>query len=173
MAELGVNIDHVATIRQARRTYEPDRFGLPCWPSWEEPTASRFICERIGGTSKTAILRILRETVCVKLNLELACDEQVTQIACEVRPDQATLVPERRGSHDRGRFGRGRPVGSRPPVRGAASRGGRVRKPVSQGGLRQIGNPAAKLGVEAVELHTGQYALARPGHEIKPGNWKY
>ncbi len=165
MAELGVNIDHVATIRQARRTYEPD-------PVWAAALAE------LGGADGITIhlredrrhiqdrdLRILRETVCVKLNLEMACDEQVTQIACEVRPDQATLVPERReevtteGGLD--------VAGQLDRVRQSVERLHGTGVSVSlflDPDLRQI-EAATKLGVEAVELHTGQYALARPGQD--------
>src|SRR3972149_211083 len=96
MAELGVNIDHVATVRQARRTYEPD----PVWAA---------VLAELGGADCITLhlredrrhiidrdLKILRETVTVKLNLELACNEEILTIACNVKPDQATLVPERR-----------------------------------------------------------------------------
>src|SRR3974390_2579609 len=96
MPELGVNIDHVATLRQARRTYEPD-------PVWAAALAE------LGGADCITLhlredrrhiqerdLRILRQTVTVKLNLEMACDPGVLKIACEVKPDQVTLVPERR-----------------------------------------------------------------------------
>src|SRR5262245_8334574 len=96
MAELGVNIDHVATLRQARRTYEPD-------PVWAAALAE------LGGADGITIhlredrrhiqdrdLELLRQTVTVKLNLELACESEVLDIACRVKPDQATLVPERR-----------------------------------------------------------------------------
>src|SRR5688572_19343697 len=96
MAELGVNIDHVATVRQARRTYEPD-------PVWAAALAE------LGGADGITLhlredrrhiqerdLRLLKETVTVKLNLELACVEEVIRLACEVHPHQVTLVPERR-----------------------------------------------------------------------------
>ena len=96
MPELGVNIDHVATVREARKTYEPD----PVWAA---------VAAELGGADGITIhlredrrhihdrdLRLLRETVTVKLNLELAAAADVVAIACEVRPDQATLVPERR-----------------------------------------------------------------------------
>src|SRR5271157_6235909 len=96
MAELGVNIDHVATVREARRTNEPD----PVWAA---------VLAEMGGADCITLhlredrrhiqerdLRILRQTVAVKLNLEMACDPGVLAIACQVRPDQATLVPERR-----------------------------------------------------------------------------
>ena len=96
MPELGVNIDHVATIRQARRTYEPD----PVWAAAE--------AELGGADGITVHLRedrrhiqdrdveLLRKTVSVKLNLEMACSAEIVAIACRIKPDQATLVPERR-----------------------------------------------------------------------------
>src|SRR5437763_1863312 len=96
MAKLGVNIDHVATVRQARRTYEPD-------PIWAAALAE------LGGADGITVhlredrrhigdrdVRLLRETVSVKLNLEMAASDEITRIACELKPDQATLVPERR-----------------------------------------------------------------------------
>src|SRR5512140_2005578 len=96
MAQLGVNIDHVATVRQARRTYEPD-------PVWAAALAE------LGGADGITIhlredrrhigdrdLAVLRQTVTVKLNLEMACEPEIIQIACQTKPDQATLVPERR-----------------------------------------------------------------------------
>src|SRR3972149_3025141 len=96
MAKLGVNIDHVATLRQARRTIEPD-------PVWAAALAE------LGGADAITIhlredrrhiqdrdLRVLRETVQVKLNLEMAAEEEITQIALAVKPDQCTLVPEKR-----------------------------------------------------------------------------
>jgi pyridoxine 5-phosphate synthase len=163
MAQLGVNIDHVATVRQARRTYEPD-------PVWAAALAE------LGGADGITVhlredrrhiqdrdVRVLRETVTVKLNLELACDGGVLDVACQVRPDQATLVPERReevtteGGLDC--------VGQRGNVAAAIER-------LRQAGItvslfldpdpRQI-DLAAELKADAVELHTGSYALARGG----------
>ena len=94
MPELGVNIDHVATVRQARQTNEPD-------PVWAATLAE------LGGADGITIhlredrrhiqdrdLRLLRETVAVKLNLEMACADEMVRIACEVRPPQATLEAE-------------------------------------------------------------------------------
>lgn len=160
MPELGVNIDHVATVRQARKTYEPD-------PVWAAALAE------LGGADGITLhlredrrhiqdrdLRVLSETVTVKLNLELAADNDVLAIACRTRPDQATLVPERReeitteGGLD--------VVAHRGVVESAV-------KQLKDAGVsvslfldpdeRQIAT-AAELGVDAVELHTGQYALA-------------
>ncbi len=161
MAELGVNIDHVATVRQARRTYEPD-------PVWAATLAE------LGGADGITIhlredrrhiqdrdLRVLRETVTVKLNLELACDEGVLDIACQVRPEQATLVPEKReevtteGGLDI--------VSNRQAVARAVGKlrdAGIIVSLFLDPDASQIA-VAAELGVHAVELHTGQYATAR------------
>ena len=165
MVDLGINIDHVATVRQARRTYEPD-------PVWAAALAE------LGGADGITLhlredrrhiserdLRILRETVTVKLNLEMACDREVTQIACQTKPDQATLVPERReeitteGGLD---------------VFGQRGRVAEVIQQLRESGIsvslfldpdeRQI-ETAADLQADAVELHTGQYALARSAAE--------
>jgi pyridoxine 5-phosphate synthase len=163
MPQLGVNIDHVATVRQARRTNEPD----PVWAAALAELAGadgitlhlredrRHISERD--------LRILRQTVTVKLNLEMACEPEILEIACDVRPDQATLVPEKReeitteGGLD---------------IRGNRDRVARAVDRLHQAGIsvslfldpdpRQI-EEAARLAVDAVELHTGQYALAALG----------
>jgi len=161
MPELGVNIDHVATVRQARRTYEPD-------PVWAAAAAE------LGGADGITIhlredrrhiqdrdLRLLRETVSVKLNLELACVPEMVEIACQVRPDQVTLVPERReevtteGGLDA--------VRHRDEVKRAFER---LREHDISVSLfldpdRAAIELAAELGVAAVELHTGQYANAR------------
>lgn len=163
MAELGVNIDHVATVRQARQTNEPD-------PVWAAALAE------LGGADGITIhlredrrhiqdrdVRLLRETVAVKLNLELACADEVVEIACNTRPDQATLVPERReevtteGGLD---------------VRSGQKRVTEVVLRLKDEGITtslfidpdpaQI-EAAARVGAEAVELHTGAYALARTG----------
>jgi pyridoxine 5-phosphate synthase len=93
---LGVNIDHIATIRQARRTIEP------------EPVAAAFLAELAGADGITAHLRedrrhiqdrdirLLRETVQTHLNLEMAATDEMVKIALEVKPDYVTLVPEKR-----------------------------------------------------------------------------
>jgi pyridoxine 5-phosphate synthase len=161
MPELGVNIDHVATLRQARRTYEPD------------PVAAAALAE-LGGADAITIhlredrrhiqdrdVRLLRETVAVKLNLELAVADEIVGIACQVKPDQATIVPERREEVTT--------EGGLDVVthREATSRAiERLKSAGIEVSLflgpdpRQI-ELARQLGAEAVELHTGQYALAR------------
>ncbi len=160
MAHLGVNIDHVATIRQARRSYEPD------------PVHAAAVA-LLGGADVITIhlredrrhiqdrdVRILRETVVRGLNLELSCEPEIIHIACEVRPDYATLVPERReevtteGGLDI--------IADPRRVVEAIERLHEVGIPVSlfiDPDLSQV-EKAAELGVAAIELHTGSYALA-------------
>lgn len=160
MIELGVNIDHVATLRQARRTYEPD------------PVVAAAMAEQGGADGITFHLRedrrhiqdrdveVLMRTVTVKTNFELAAADEVLAIACRVKPTWALLVPESRqeitteGGLD------------------VASDAGRIRQAVERlrgegilvslfldPDLEQI-DAAAELGVDAVELHTGAYAIA-------------
>ena len=160
MPTLGVNIDHVATVRQARLTNEPD-------PIWAATLAE------LGGADGITLhlredrrhiqerdLHLMKQTVAVKLNLELACNDEVLEIACDAQPYQATLVPERR------------------------------EEVTTEGGLDVLGNPervadsvnqlkdagivvslfvdpepaqleaGIKTGATAVELHTGAYANA-------------
>lgn len=160
MIELGVNIDHVATLRQARRTYEPD------------PVIAAAMAEQGGANGITFHLRedrrhiqerdveLLVRTVTVKTNFEIAATDEVVGIACRVKPTWALLVPESReevtteGGLD---------------VRNDS---GRIAKAVAR--LKDAGilvslfldpdpaqvDAAAKLGVDAVELHTGPYAHA-------------
>jgi len=161
MPELGVNIDHVATLRQARKTYEPD-------PVWAAAAAE------LGGADGITVhlredrrhiqdrdLRLLRETVTVKLNLELSCNRDVLAVAGQIRPDQATLVPERREEVTT--------EGGLDAVAHRAAVAQAVRE-LKTAGIRvslfldplidQI-DLAAEVGADAVELHTGQYALTR------------
>ena len=96
MAGLGVNIDHVATVRQARITVEPD----PIWAAAEAQLGGadcitfhlrkdrRHICDRDA--------RLLKQTVSCKLNMEMSLDQEIVDIALELTPTQATLVPENR-----------------------------------------------------------------------------
>src|SRR4051794_38410185 len=96
MIRLGVNIDHVATVRQARRAPEPD------------PVAAAVLA-LLGGADGITVhlredrrhiqdrdVRMLRSVVTHRLNLEMAAADAIVDIACEVKPDEATLVPERR-----------------------------------------------------------------------------
>jgi len=165
MPELGVNIDHVATVRQARKTYEPD-------PVWAAALAE------LGGADCITLhlredrrhivdrdLKVLRETVTVKLNLEMACNEEMLDIACQTRPEQATLVPERReeitteGGLD--------VLPQKSRIEEVIARLHEAGISVSlflDPNLDQI-EAAGDVGADAVELHTGKYALAKPGRE--------
>lgn len=161
MPELGVNIDHVATLRQARKTHEPD------------PVAAAVLAELSGADSITIHLRedrrhiqdrdlrVLRETVQTKLNLELSVADEIVAIACRLKPEQATLVPERReevtteGGLD--------VIAHRQACEraiGALHSAGIEVSLFLDPDERQI-ELARQLGANAVELHTGQYALAR------------
>lgn len=160
MVHLGVNIDHVATLRQARRGEEPD------------PIQAAAVALEAGADVITIHLRedrrhiqdrdvrILREKVTSGLNLELSCEPEIVHIACEVKPDQATLVPERReevtteGGLD--------VIGDPRRVGEAIERLHEMGIPVSlfiDPDAAQV-EQAAALGVAAIELHTGAYALA-------------
>lgn len=167
MAILGVNIDHVATVRQARKTNEPD-------PVWAATLAE------LGGADGITIhlredrrhiqdrdLRVLMESVAVPINLELACADDVLKIASEARPQEATLVPERReevtteGGLD--------VVGSKAKVRDAVKRLKDAGIKVSlflDPDLAQL-EAGAELGVDAIELHTGPYAHATLKHHAE------
>ena len=96
MATLGVNIDHIANVRQARKTIEPD------------PVQYAFLAELGGADAITVHLRedrrhiqdrdvfILKETIKTKLNLEMAATEEMLEISRKLIPDYVTLVPEKR-----------------------------------------------------------------------------
>jgi pyridoxine 5-phosphate synthase len=157
---LFINIDHVATIRQARRTDEPD------------PAAAAVLCEAAGADGITAHLRedrrhiqdadldALVKVIRTPLNLEMACTDEMLDLAERMRPHQVTLVPERReevtteGGLDVTR--------DRPRMRKAMRR-------LAAAGIRTSlfidADPAmiaaAKaLNADAIELHTGRYAHA-------------
>ena len=160
MALLGVNIDHVATIRQARRTIEPD-------PVWAAALAE------LGGAHGITIhlredrrhiqdrdVRVLRETVQVKLNLEMATADEIVQIAINTKPHQATLVPEKReevtteGGLD--------VIANRARVKDVVRRLQDAGIEVSlfiDPDAAQI-EASKELGATAIELHTGCYADA-------------
>ena len=162
---LYINIDHVATIRQARRADEPD------------PVAAAAICEAAGADGITAHLREdrrhiqdddverLARSVHTVLNLELATSEEILALACRLRPFQATLVPERReeitteGGLDL--------VRTADRLRPAVDRliGAGIRVSLFVDPTRDSMERSAALGVPAVELHTGRYAHSWPGSD--------
>jgi pyridoxine 5-phosphate synthase len=161
--KLGVNIDHVATLRQARRGAEPD-------PVWAAAAA-----ELAGADGITVHLRedrrhiqprdvrLLRQTVRGKLNLEMAIAEEVLATALEVKPDQATLVPEKRQEVTTEGGLEVKLAG--PELRQAIARlagaGIQVNLFINPD-VEQI-EAAKRAGAAGVELHTGQYSLARGG----------
>jgi pyridoxine 5-phosphate synthase len=163
MSRLGVNIDHVATLRQARGGREPD----PVWAA---------VLAELAGADGITIhlredrrhiqdrdLRLLRETVQVRLNLEMAVAPDIVDLALQIRPDQVTLVPERReeltteGGLD---------------VAGQVDRVGEAARRIAGAGIevslfidpdpRQV-EASVAMKVAAVELHTGRYADAPEG----------
>ncbi|MFN9718320.1 MAG: pyridoxine 5'-phosphate synthase [Planctomycetota bacterium] len=160
MPLLGVNIDHVATVRQARRTIEPD------------PVHAAVLAE-LGGADQITVhlredrrhiqdrdVRLLRETCRVPLNLEMAVSDEITRIALTVLPAQATLVPEKReeittegGLDVRTHFHRIRQCVDQ--LQGA----GILVSLFIDPDVAQV-EKAKELQVDAVELHTGCYADA-------------
>ncbi len=164
MVELSVNIDHVATVRQARRIAEPD------------PVAAAVLAELGGADGITVHLRedrrhaqdrdvrLLRQVVQGELNLEMACAEEIIRIALDVKPDLVTLVPERREeiTTEGGLDLRQRPQA----IARAVARFHRAGLKVSffiDPEEPQI-KLARKLGADFVELHTGEYAHAADSH---------
>lgn len=158
---LGVNVDHVATVRQARGTRYPD------------PVAAASIAERAGADQITIHLRedrrhiqdrdvrILRETVQTRLNLEMGATEEMARIAREVRPDMITLVPERREEQttEGGLDVVGRASALRPYLDGLRGSGAELSLFIDPD-PDQI-EASAELGIEVVELHTGDYCRER------------
>jgi pyridoxine 5-phosphate synthase len=161
MIRLGVNIDHVATVRQARRAQEPD-------------PAAAAVLALLGGADGITLhlredrrhiqdrdVRIVRELVKTRMNLEMAAVDAIVNIACAVKPDEATLVPERReeltteGGLD--------VVAHQDAVRRAVDRLLAAGIEVSlfiDPDDRQI-ETAKRLGARAVEIQTARYSEAR------------
>jgi pyridoxine 5-phosphate synthase len=158
--KLGVNVDHVATVREARKTVEPD------------PVAAAFLAELGGADGITVHLRmdrrhikprdlhLLRQVVRTRLNLEMANTEGMIKTALEVKPDQVTLVPEKpsevttEGGLD--------VVGNMDAIADAVKR-------IQECGIRvsifidpdpaQV-KAAKESGADCIEIHTGLYASA-------------
>jgi pyridoxine 5-phosphate synthase len=161
MAKLGVNIDHVATVRQARRTDEPD----PVWAAAEAELGGadgitfhlREDRRHIGDRDA----RLLKETVGVKLNMEMAIAAEIVSVACEIRPSQCTIVPERReeltteGGLDVVRHAR-RVAQAVGQLRGSGTIVSAFIEPVAE----QV-RASVDAGCQAIELWTGAYAHAR------------
>jgi len=161
MPKLGVNIDHVATLRQARRGIEP------------EPVFAALVCEVAGADSIVAHLRedrrhikerdlyILKKVIKTKLNMEMSVAGEIVEIACDLKPAQATLVPEKRqeltteGGLD--------VISNFNKIKRAAQKLEKQGITVSlfiDPDKKQI-DASEKTGVRMVELHTGRYADAK------------
>jgi pyridoxine 5-phosphate synthase len=162
MTKLGVNIDHIATIRQARKAFEPD------------PVAAAILAELAGADGITVHLRSdrrhiqdgdvrrLRETVTTRLNMEMAATAEMVRIAQELRPDQATLVAERESEITT--EGGLNVIESRRAVAEAiqALVGSGIQVSVFiDPDLEQV-DAAADLGAGMIELNTRAYSEASP-----------
>jgi pyridoxine 5-phosphate synthase len=154
---LYINIDHVATVREARRTDEPD------------PVEAALLCQEAGADGITAHLREDRRHIQDRdveqlmarvrvLNLELATSPDVLALACRIRPYQATLVPERREEiTTEGGLDLSRPnPRMRETIRRLEEAGARVSLFIDPD--RRTLDAAKDLGVPAIELHTGRYS---------------
>ena len=167
MAKLGVNVDHVATLRQARGGREPD------------PIAAAILAD-LGGADGIVVhlredrrhiqerdLKLLRDTVPNTLNLEMAVEESVAKIAIQVRPDKVTLVPERR--QELTTEGGLAVTEHSERIKALIRAMHNAQIPVSlfiDPDLSQI-RAAQKVGADAIELHTGRYANSRESKEIE------
>ena len=160
MIELGVNIDHVATLRQARRTYEPD----PLWAAVEA---------HLGGADGITVhlredrrhiqdqdVRRLRELVHIKLNLEMAATDEMVAIACALKPEMAMLVPEGREeiTTEGGLDVAGQEARLKAVVAKLADAG--IMTSVFIDALPEQVDAAARIGAKVCEIHTGPYAHA-------------
>lgn len=160
MIELGVNIDHVATLRQARRTWEPD----PCWAAVEA---------HLGGADGITVhlredrrhiqdddVRRLGELTQIKLNLEMAATDEMVEIALRLRPQMAMLVPE--GRQEVTTEGGLDVLSQEARLAGIIARlgeAGIVTSVFIDADLDQIA-AAARVGARVCEVHTGPYAHA-------------
>jgi len=160
MIELGVNIDHVATIRQARRTYEPD----PVWAAVEA---------HLGGADGITVhlredrrhiqdedVRRLRELTHIKLNLEMAATDEMVGIACKLKPEMAMLVPE--GREEVTTEGGLDIVGQEARIKAQVAKladAGINTSVFIDADPKQV-EAAARVGARVCEIHTGPYAHA-------------
>ncbi len=170
MLRLGVNIDHVATLRQARRTV---------YPSLVEAAA---LCERAGAHGITVHLRedrrhvqdadvyALRQTLATRLNLEMANNPDIVAVALDVKPDEVCLVPERREElTTEGGLDVAGQRADLAPVVAALRDAGVIVSMFIDPDLRQV-EASAEIGAPYIELHTGAYAeRTRSERELELG----
>ena len=164
MIQLGVNIDHIATIREARRTYEPD----PVWGAVEA---------HLGGADGITVhlredrrhiqdqdVRRLRELTHIKLNLEMAATDEMVKIACAIKPEMAMLVPE--GRHEITTEGGLDVAAQEARLKGIVetlASAGIVVSVFIDADLHQV-SAAARIGARVCEIHAGPYAHAFHQH---------
>jgi pyridoxine 5-phosphate synthase len=160
MIELGVNVDHVATVRQARRSYEPD----PVWAAVEA---------HLGGADGITVhlredrrhiqdedVRRLRELTHIRLNLEMAATDEMVGIACRIKPEMAMLVPEgRREVTTEGGLDILAQENSLQKAVGRLAAAGIVVSVFIDAERRQV-EAAKRIGASVCEVHTGPYAAA-------------
>ena len=160
MIELGVNIDHVATVRQARQTWEPD----PVWAAVEA---------HLGGADGITVhlredrrhiqdhdVRRLRELTHIKLNLEMAATDEMVAISCALKPEMAMLVPE--GRHEVTTEGGLDIIAQEARLAAVVARltaAGIITSVFIDAELAQV-EAAARIGASVCEIHTGPYAHA-------------
>lgn len=157
---LGVNIDHTATVRQARRTFEPD------------PVYSALIAQQSGADSIVAHLRedrrhiqdrdleLILKTININVNMEMAATDEMVEIATRLKPYQSTIVPERR--EEITTEGGLRVYGEEKRLKDAVKTlkdAGIVVSLFIDPELKEI-DSAKEVGAEVIELHTGEYANA-------------
>jgi pyridoxine 5-phosphate synthase len=167
MIKLAVNVDHVATLRQARGIKEPD------------PVLAAGICELAGAEGIVVHLRedrrhiqdrdvrLLRQTVQTKLNLEMGAAKEIIDFALQVKPDMVTLVPEKR--KELTTEGGLNVTGQLKKIKGVITKMNKAGIPVSlfiDPDPRQI-QAASKAGATFVEIHTGRYADAEKEEELE------
>ncbi len=158
---LGVNIDHVATVRQARRGAEPD------------PVAAAVLATLGGADGITIHLRedrrhiqdrdlfVLREAVSTRLNLEMACSDEIVALALRAKPDEATLVPEKRAElTTEGGLDVSANLDQVRKTAHALKAGGIIVSLFIDADIEQV-DMAKAVGADAIEFHTGTYADAR------------
>ncbi len=160
MIDLGVNIDHVATLRQARRTYEPD----PVWAAVEaELGGADCITVHLREDRRHIVDRdveLLRQNVQVKLNLEMAATDEMVGIACRLKPEMCTLVPE--GRHEVTTEGGLDVAGQEARMKNVVQRlrdAGIFVSLFIDADLQQV-EASSRVGAQACEIHTGPYAHA-------------
>lgn len=161
MARLGVNIDHVATIRETRKIFYPDPVEAAAIS--EEAGCDSIVCHLREDRRhiKDADVKRLRQTVLTRLNLEMSIAKDIVDIACAVKPDQTTLVPEKRkeltteGGLDVVKYEKR--IAS--VIKRFEERG--IETSLFIGPSKKQIDASRDIGAKIVELHTGEYANAK------------